>query len=397
MTKLNSWGGQATLSIGHMAGMIDLAALPLWVGSLMKFYGLSAPQAGLTVTMFLAGVVVSSSIFAPLFTRLNHRVFACLGYCIAACAFLVASWQPVSPESLNAFLGLHAIAGLGTGAALSVTHGAIGRTANPHRLFGLANVAMAILAIIMFAVLPGVIASFGGRVIFQAFVITMTVGAVVALVFFPAVPASASGIARTGVRPPRQPFPKAAWFTIGTIVCIALNQAMVFSFVERIGDAHNLGDGAVQKVLVATGFINLLPGILAAVLQKKLKPVSVGTVGPILQALFAISLTGATSFAFFAVPASLYVALVIFTHTFMFGLLTRVDGSGRAVAATPAMMMAGSATGPALGGFVVSMVGYPGLGWAVAGISVIAVTLMLLTRRELGRASSQPATAAATA
>lgn len=392
MTKLNSWGGQATLSIGHMAGMIDLAALPLWIGSLMKSYGLNAPQAGLTVTMFLAGVVVSSVIFAPMFTRLNHRYFACFGYCVAASAFLVASWQPVSPESLFIFMTLHALAGLGAGAALSVTHGAMGRTVNPHRLFGIANVAMGILAVIMFATLPGVIASFGGQSIFRAFAITMAFGAVVALLFFPGVPQAgvpASGRAETAGR---KPLAKAAWLTIGTIVCIALNQAMIFSFVERIGDMHNF---AVQNVLIVTGFVNLLPGILAALLQKRFAPVNVGIVGPILQAMFALSLTGATTFAFFAVPATLYVALVIFTHTFLFGLLSRVDDTGRAVAATPAMMMVGSAAGPALGGLVVAGVGYQGLGWVVAVIAVIAVTFMLMTRRELAREPKQVAMAVA--
>lgn len=392
MTKLNSWGGQATLSIGHMAGMIDLAALPLWIGSLMKSYGLNAPQAGLTVTMFLAGVVVSSVIFAPMFTRLNHRCFACFGYCVAASAFLVASWQPVSPESLFIFMTLHAVAGLGAGAALSVTHGAMGRTVNPHRLFGIANVAMGILAVIMFATLPGVIASFGGQSIFHAFAITMAFGAVVALLFFPSVPQAdvpASGRAETAGR---KPLAKAAWLTIGTIVCIALNQAMIFSFVERIGDMHNF---AVQNVLIVTGFVNLLPGILAALLQKRFAPVNVGIVGPILQAMFALSLTGATTFAFFAVPATLYVALVIFTHTFLFGLLSRVDDTGRAVAATPAMMMVGSAAGPALGGLVVAGVGYQGLGWVVAVIAVIAVTFMLMTRRELAREPKQVAMAVA--
>lgn len=392
MTKLNSWGGQATLSIGHMAGMIDLAALPLWIGSLMKSYGLNAPQAGLTVTMFLAGVVVSSVIFAPMFTRLNHRYFACFGYCVAASAFLVASWQPVSPESLFIFMTLHALAGLGAGAALSVTHGAMGRTVNPHRLFGIANVAMGILAVIMFATLPGVIASFGGQSIFHAFAITMAFGAVVALLFFPSVPQAdvpASGRAETAGR---KPLAKAAWLTIGTIVCIALNQAMIFSFVERIGDMHNF---AVQNVLIVTGFVNLLPGILAALLQKRFAPVNVGIVGPILQAVFALSLTGATTFAFFAVPTTLYVALVIFTHTFLFGLLSRVDDTGRAVAATPAMMMVGSAAGPALGGLVVAGVGYQGLGWAVAVIAVIAVTFMLMTRRELAREPKQVAMAVA--
>lgn len=395
MTKLNSWGGQATLSIGHMAGMIDLAALPLWIGSLMKFYGLAAPEAGLTVTAFLASVVISSVIFAPMFTRLKHRVFAFLGYCVAGCAFLAASWLPVSPDSLVNFMLLHAVAGLGVGAALSVTHGAMGRSANPHRLFGIANVAMGVLAVIMFAVLPGIIAAYGGPSIFVAFTITMAFGAVVALLFFPEVPQPKVAAAVQRAVAVKKPLPKAAWLTIGTIVCIALNQAMVFAFVERIGDMRNFGGNAIQSVLIVTGFVNLLPGILAAVLQKKFAPVNVGIAGPILQALFALSVTGATTFAFFAVPATLYVALVIFTHTFMFGLLSRVDETGRAVAATPAMMMLGSAAGPALGGFVVATVGYPGLGWAVSCFALVAVTFMLMTRRELARQPEQAAVVAA--
>ena len=395
MTKLNSWGGQATLSIGHMAGMIDLAALPLWIGGLMKFYGLAAPQAGLTVTAFLAAVVVSSVIFAPRFTRLRHRSFAFLGYCVAACAFLVASWMPVTSDSLVPLMLSHAVAGLGVGAALSVTHGAMGRSANPHRLFGIANVAMGILAVLMFAALPGIIAAHGGQIIFRAFAITMVFGAVVALLFFPDVPPVEVSVAGKAVSLVKQPLPKAAWLTIGTIVCIALNQAMVFSFVERIGDMRGFGEGAVQSVLIVTGFVNLLPGILAALLQKRFAPVNVGIAGPILQSVFALSLTGATTYAFFAVPATLYVALVIFTHTFMFGLLSRVDETGRAVAATPAMMMIGSAAGPALGGFVVAIVGYPGLGWAVTGFAVVAVTFMLMARRELSRKSEQVAGAVA--
>ena len=40
----------------------DMVALPLWIGALMQFYGFSAPQAGITVTLFLAAVVVSSPI-----------------------------------------------------------------------------------------------------------------------------------------------------------------------------------------------------------------------------------------------------------------------------------------------------------------------------------------------
>ncbi|MBB4128151.1 putative MFS family arabinose efflux permease [Xanthomonas translucens] len=378
--------GQATLSVCHMAGMIDLAALPLWVGTLMRFYGLAAPRAGLIVTTFLISVVASSVVVAPLFSRVRHRPLACLGFAVAAGAFAVASSLPAGADSANALLLLHALAGCGVGAALSVTHGMIGRSANPHRLFGVANVAMAVLAIIMFATLPTLIAARGGPTVFQAFAITMSVAAVVALLFFPKAHPKDT-VTRESASPVRQPLPKAAWFTIGTIICLALNQSVVFAFVERIGASRGFGDIAVQHVLIVTGLINLAPGILAVLLQKRLSALGVGIAGPILQALLALCITAASTYALFALPSVFYVALVIFTTTFMFGLLTEVDTSGRAVAATPAMMMIGSALGPALGGGIVAWIGYPGLGWIVLLIACAAVWLMVLTRRDLARAA----------
>lgn len=395
MPKLNSRGGHAALSVCHMAGMIDLAALPLWIGTLMKSYGLQAPQAGLTVTVFLGAVVIASVTFAPMFTRLRHALFALCGFSISALAFLAASLVPVSQESLSTLLVLHAIAGSGAGAGLSVTHGAIGRTANPHRLFGIVNVAMGVLAIIMFATLPGIISALGGRVIFRAFAVTMGVAAIVSLLFFPSIGSSEAKEGGLHGLAAHTALPKVAWLTIGTIVCLSLNQATVFSYVERIGVSHGFGEDAVQGVLVLMGFINLAPGILAALLQQKLSPLAVGLVGLILQAVMALSMTTASTFVFYAAPAALYVSLVIFSHTFLFGLLSKVDRSGRAVAATPAMMMSGSAMGPILGGGVVALVGYPGLGWVVLCIAAIAVMLILLTRRELARAAQDAAPAVA--
>lgn len=390
MTKLNGFGGKAALGIGHMAGMIDLAALPLWIGTLMKDYQLQPPQAGLTVTMFLAAVVVASVILAPRFVQLKHRAVASSGFAVAVSAFFVISRLPVSPESFLIILPLHAIAGLGAGAALSVTHGAIGRTANPHRLFGVVNVAMGVLAIAMFAVLPGVISDVGGQSLFLAFAITMATASIVALVFFPTVEGRAGS---DGER--RAAIPGAAWLTIGVVVCLALSQATVFSFVERIGDARQFGQDKVQTVLIVMGFINLIPGILAALLQNRLSPITVGIAGPVLQALAAVCLTNAVTFPVFAVPAAIYVTLVIFSHTFLFGLLSKIDPTGRAVAATPAMMMVGSAIGPVLGGIIVAGVGYEALGWAVVVISSIAVALMFGTRRELAKKARDPALAIA--
>ncbi|MEI8635209.1 hypothetical protein P4S72_30455, partial [Vibrio sp. PP-XX7] len=53
----------------------------------------------------------------------------------------------VAASSFPMLIALHLMAGLGAGAALSSVHGTIGRTENPHRLFGLVPVvALGVLA-----------------------------------------------------------------------------------------------------------------------------------------------------------------------------------------------------------------------------------------------------------
>ncbi|KEA63092.1 Permeases of the major facilitator superfamily [Marinobacterium lacunae] len=394
MTTLNSLSGKAALSVGHMAGMIDMAALPLWIGVLMQHYRLQSAQAGLTVTVFLAAVVFASMVLAPKFNRLPHRFIAAGGFAVAALCFFAASRQAVSADSFQIFLILNAVAGVGAGSALSVTHGCIGRTDNPHRLFGIVNIALGMLAIAMYATLPEMIGKIGGQTLFHAFAIVMGCGALVSLLFFPQVDDQAGSADRDAERR-REPIPRAAWMINGVVVCLTLSQATIFSYVERIGMARDFGEDRIQMILVLMGFINLAPGVLAALLQKRLSPIAVGIAGPLLQALFALTLTSAVDFPFYAVPTALYVTLVIFTHTFLFGLVSKVDPSGRAVAATPAMMMFGSCLGPLLGGVIVSGGGYQGLGWAVAVIAGIAVGLMLCVRRDLAKNSDTPVLAGA--
>ncbi|MBB3004681.1 hypothetical protein FHX57_007065 [Paraburkholderia tropica] len=63
---------------------------------------------------------------------------------------------------------------------------------------------------------------------------------------------------------------------------------------------------------------------------------------------------------------------MIFTHTFLFGQLARLDKTGRAVAHTPAMLMAGSAVGPLLGGMLIVRFGFGALGFAAVLIGLFS-------------------------
>ena len=137
--------------------MVDMVALPVWIGALMQHYRYSPPQAGITVTLFLLGVVLSSLFFAPRVNTLPRRAGAAGGFTLAAVAFFVASRQPVGVAGFELLAVLHAVAGLGVGCALSFTHSSIGRSANPHRLFAVVNIVLGVFAVLFLCGVPQLI------------------------------------------------------------------------------------------------------------------------------------------------------------------------------------------------------------------------------------------------
>ena len=374
MRGRNNIQTHSVLGLCHVAGMLDMVALPVWIGTLMEFYHLSPVQAGVCVTLFLAGAVIASAATARLYKYVPHRLAVAAGFAVAAAAFGYLATLSLAAATPLVLAGVHALAGLAAGTALSVTHGTIGGTENPHRLFGLVNVALGVFGVAFFAVAPNLIHARGGQVLFEIFALGMGVAALIALAAFPTAAAVETQANRAAAMPAR------AWLIIFVVICLTFNQSLIFSFVERIGDHKGFSHAQVGLVLVILGFVNLLPGGLAALLQNRLSPVAVGMAGPVLQAVLALTMVNAASFPVYAVFAIPYVSIVIFTHTFLFGMLSRLDQSGRAVAATPAMMMSGSATGPAVGGAIVAAFGYEGLGYAAALVSLAAVALMIAFR-----------------
>lgn len=394
MTTTNTFGGKAVLAFAHVAGMVDMVALPVWIGALVQHYGYNAQQAGITVTLFLLGVVVASLLISPRFNRLPRKPLVAGGFALAAIAFFLAARAPVAVASFQALALLHGAAGLGVGCALSFTHGCIGRSANPHRLFAVANVALGVFAVFFLGGVPQLILQVGATALFWVCAGLMTLGAVVASLGFPDVaPEPDAAVAASAATLAAKRIPAAAWIVAGVVVCLTLNQAMVFAFIERIGVDKGFGVDRVNGVLIALGLVNLTPGVLAALLQRRLSPLLVGMLGPVGQAVLALTIVNATSFAPYAVATSLYVFMVIFTHAFLFGLLARLDPSGRAVAATPAMMMIGSCIGPALAGGLVHGIGYPAVGVAVCVVTATALAAMTQVRRLLHKPSGVPASA----
>ncbi|MBK6787497.1 MAG: MFS transporter [Betaproteobacteria bacterium] len=384
MTRTDSVRGHIALMVGHCAGMVDLVALPVWVGTLIAHYRFDPQQAGLLATLFLAGAVLASLTLAPRFNRLHGRLVATLGFGGAAAGFGLAS----TSAEFGMLAALHALSGVAAGAALSVTHGTIARSARPHRLFALVGIALGVFAIVFLGATPPLVAALGGPVLFQVFAGVMAVAALVAALAFPVAdrPAAAQASRSPGAPPGR--IPRAVWFGIVGIACMGLVQAMTFSFLERVGSDRGFGLAAVTGVLIALGIVNLFPAALAAWLEKRWPARTVMMTGPVVQALLVAVIMNSPAFAPYAVAASVFAAVMIFTHTFAFGLLARLDLSGRAMAATPAMLMIGAAIGPILGGTLVKALGYGSLGAAALAIGAVAV--FCFSRIPSSRAAARP-------
>lgn len=367
-----SRGNVAALLAGHCAGMLDLVALPVWMGALIGWYKLDPQQGGLLASLFLGGQVVSSLLLAPRIAGIPARLAAMAGFALAGLSFFGVS----TTTSFTLMAGLHFSGGLGAGCALSVVHGCMGRSANPHRLFAMAGFALALFGIFMLGAGSKLVQAQGGAVLFMLFAGIMAVALCLAALAFP----QWRNQALAAVAKP-SPLPARVWFGMVGMGLLALAQACIFSFVERLGADRGYGAQAVTAVLVSAGLVNLTPAPLAGWLQHRLRAESVIIAGPLLHATVVLVLTHAAYFEVYAVLVSLLIAVVVFTHTFLFGLLARLDPSGRAVAATPAMLMIGAAIGPVLGGTVVKLAGYPALGLTVAAFGLLSAISFSMVRR----------------
>jgi predicted MFS family arabinose efflux permease len=362
------WGGRFTLMVAHCAGMVDLVALPVWIGVLISGFGLDPQQAGGLATLFLIGAVCASAVVAPRSHRMPARAVVVAGFAVAASAFgaigLVDNFVPMAL--------LHLVAGVAAGTALSLTHAAIGCSGNPHRLFAIVGCALGVFAVLFMGGVPKLVAAVGAAALFWTFAGIMAFAACVAALGFPH-----TGERNRASDDAHGTLPRAVWRVAAGVSCMGLVQAMMFAFVERIGADRGYGAAAVSGVLIALALVNLVPAPLAALLQKRIKPRTVLVCGPLVQAVLALLMTQSQSFVPYAAGAMFFAAVMIFTHTFAFGLLAALDPSGRAVAATPAMVMTGAAIGPILGGTLVKMSGYASLGFAAVIIAACAVACFL--------------------
>ncbi|SPO62084.1 MULTISPECIES: MFS transporter [Pseudomonas] len=371
-----SRGGIVALIIGHCAGLMDITALPIWVGMvLVGSLALEPQKAGFLLTLFLGSVVLSSLYFAPRLTRINRRRIQPMAYALAGLAF---AWMTQVGSNYGLLATTHVIAGLSVGCGLSIVHGTMGGTGNPHRTAAIAFTMLSLVSTLMLSILPPLVGRIGPNVFFYTMAGIMFIASLAGLLAFPQIDKVAKHESLAVSR-----LPARVWFAIAGVSLLMVTHSMILGFVERIGVSHGFSTAQITTVLVVSGLANLVFVTLSGPLGSRLSAGWVVVIGPLIQATAALTVAQLSIYATYIVGTSIFISVLTFTHVFAFGLIARMEPTGRVLAATPVMIMAGSAVGPLLGGMLAQHVDYASLGWAAVAFGLLAATSFGLATRGL--------------
>ncbi len=312
MTTTESKRGIASLMVAHMAGMLDLVALPIWVGTLILAYQFAPQQAGGLATLFLLGAPIASMVLAPRLNRINPKLAAVAGFAIACAAFFAVSRtasfgvlgtaplprRPCCRHRAQRHARHHRTRGQPPPHLCvcwpryrHLRHHFPGRRAGDHR---------------------------GERRAGSVRPVRRRHGACrpVGLVFFPQVTRRAA--VTTGAKLP--PLGAAVWFSIVAIALMCMTQAMTLSFFERVGEHRGFTLEMVTVSLVICGIVTLFPAPIAALLEKRVAATTVIATVLVFQAVFRMIAMHTSNCVLYTAAGALMAFTIIFVHTFAFCL-----------------------------------------------------------------------------
>jgi predicted MFS family arabinose efflux permease len=230
------------------------------------------------------------------------------------------------------------------------------------------------------------------NILFHVLAGLLALGAIAAAAAFPQPPEARVHRGAAPGAAGATPFRVAVILAFVGVALLSTGQAETYAFLERVGTWRGFTASDIGHMLVVSGFLNLLAPIAAAFLENVVPRLGAICVALLLHAAIAVTASSSPAFLAYAAAGSLLVFMTIFNHTFMFGTIAKLDPTGRAASSTPAMLTLGAAVGPALGGAVVELAGFPVVGW-VSAVLLLASAACFIAIGSLRAPALQPGAA----
>lgn len=361
------------------AGMFSANIMPVLVSALRGGLGYSARDAGLVGAADVYGAAFGCALAALLIKRLPWRVTV-----LATLAAMIAiDGLSVFCTSFDVLLPLRLAHGLVGGISVGIGFSVIGRTPAPHRAFGVLMFLQFWLAGLAVMLLPRLVESSGPGAVFLG----LAAIAVLALILLPLVPEYAEGTMTVVAAPRGIALSAPLLLAFLSLFLFQATKMSLYSYLLGFGHSLDLSTGFLSTVIGASAWLGSLGSVAVVAVGLRY-----GRVRP-LAFMITLAVVAYLAFLFFgSIPPVFAVAEILvaviwaFVAPYLFALCAAFDSKGQMAAWSSFFSKLGMATGPALGGFVLSETHYERLIWlAIAGIvgsgTCIAWPALLLDRQ----------------
>lgn len=361
-------------------GPMFFLLMPLYIGVLVDYLGLSDAQAGLLTSLELLGTSAAAMLAIFWIRRLSWRHIAAY----SAGALLLGNVLCVFyADDLILLISLRLITGFAAGCLVSLACAGLGDTLRTDRNFAFGVAGQLALSGALFMVLPTMIFRFGTSAIFACFAACATIALIGAL-WLPS-----SGRRHSAGSLIEKRAWKPIWGLLGGAAFFIANTA-VWAFIERIGVASELEAGFIGQVLGIAVFTSILGPLLAARAAQRINRFWIMLIALIGELACLMFLNVGMDAASYVMVVLLYQLCWNLWVPLQMSVVADVDLSGRFAVLIPLFQAAGIAIGPALAASFLVPGDYVAVNIIAAVFAILAlllfvpVTLGQKAQRDLG-------------
>lgn len=364
-------------------GASTILVMPGLLGAIFAELTVSESQLGFIASVNIFIFAIATGLSALFIGQYDWRLLATVGLIV----MIVGNLASIFSSSYEQILWSRGISGFGEGIAVGVSFAALGATRKPDRAFGIYLVSALLFSAVTLYLFPLFVEYFGYASVF----IYLILLCVINLGCIPWLTPCSS--IHTADFDSNVPIPyKLAIIGFVMVMFFFIAQGAVWSYLERIGAAHDVPMKVIGGALAASALAGVVGAGIATVLCDRYGRLLPITLGLIVQAASMVMLATETTISSFVVAVMMFNFSWNLCQPYYSAIMAELDPAGRVVVLMGSIQTVGVAVGPFIGALLLlsgglERISYLGL-ICLAGAFASTVVLLSLWKKSPDRVQS---------